>query len=62
MYDNVIGDIVVSFTDDQGNPINFNGLCWTLTLRFDFVNPDANPRYDDHTDPLLAQTEDIVET
>ena len=62
MYDNVIGDIVVSFTDDNGVPVNFNGVGWSLTLRFDFVNPDVNPRYDDTVDPLLAQTEDIVVT
>ena len=60
LYDNVIGDIVVSFTDDNGVPINFNGVPWTLTLRFDFVNPDLNPRYDDQPDPYLAQ--DIVAT
>ena len=62
MYDNVIGDIVVSFTDDNGAPISFNGVGWSLTLRFDFVNPDLNPRFDDTADPLLAQTEDIVVT
>jgi hypothetical protein len=60
MYDNVIQDIVVSFTDDNGAPISFNGLGWSLTLRFDFVNPDSNPRYDDQVDPYLAQ--DIVAT
>ena len=60
MYDNVISDISVSFTDDNGNPINFNGVGWSLTLRFDFKNPDANPRYDDQVDPYLAQ--DIVVT
>ena len=60
MYDNVIADISVSFTDDNGNPINFNGVGWSLTLRFDFKNPDANPRYDDQVDPYLAQ--DIVVT
>jgi hypothetical protein len=54
MYDNIIGDLIVSFTDDAGNAINFNGAPWTLTLRFDFRNPDAQQMYIDQAEPLLS--------
>lgn len=53
MYWTVIGDIEVWFLDDDGNEVDFNGVPWNVTLRFDFRLPDAHPPYFDATDPFL---------
>ena len=59
MYWTVIGDIEVTFIDDDGNEVDFNGAPWNITLRFEFRPPDTHPPYFDETDPFLNITSPI---
>ena len=54
MIDSHIEDLYVSFKDDLDQPINFNGLGWSIVLQFDFRNPDPHPPRIDVPHALLT--------
>jgi hypothetical protein len=37
-FKNEISEIILQFTDQNGNNINFNGVQWSLVLQLDIIN------------------------
>lgn len=40
--DDVISNVTLSFVDDEGGVVDFNGIPWSVTLQFDFLRPDTS--------------------
>jgi hypothetical protein len=53
LLDELLTNVTLKFTDDDGKDIDFRGAPWDCTIQIDFLKPDAEPMLMNTADALL---------